>query len=258
MLYTEIYKRHNYLNKDITLINNSVIIEYDMKNAGLEILFHNNMINKNDYKILMSLDKLEKNIAVGKILMKDKFMNDFLMNEFIKIRKEFFDLNNIKEEDVLAIKKDAIILINRFPTNLIINNYYEFRNKGTYKSYININGKEHYLSSDGNNLIVKGYSSETKEYQRNYLFDFLKKCLRFKVLTDSDQLFEYLINFKNEFLTFKLEKEYYKDIIYNEYIIELFNILYQINDIEDTKEMKEKLNINNNLSFIIEVINKLL
>lgn len=257
MLNTDIYIKHNYLNKDIEFINNSSIIEYDMKNAGLSIIYHNGIISKKDYDYLMGLDKLERNIVIGKYLIKHSDVNQFIMDEFINIRKNFFDINNIKFEEVLSIKKDSITLINRFPNNLIIDNFYEFRVKGTYKSYININNKEHYLDSNNNILITKGYSEETKKIQNKYLFNFIKNCLKYKLVNDNDQLFQYCIIFKNDFLMFNLEKEYYLDILVNKYIINIFNDIYYLNDINDEFD-KKNLMINNNLNFIISCINKVL
>lgn len=257
MINTNIYKKHNYLNKEIDFINNASIIEYDMKNAGLSIIYHNNILSKKDYDYLMSLDKLEKNVKVGKFLRDNPDINNFLMEEFINIREIFFDLNSIKEEEVLSIKKDSITLINKFPNYLIIDDFYEFRNKGSYKSYININNKEHYLDNSNNLLITKGYSQEIKDSHNKYLFNFIKKCLKYKIINNEDQLFEYCIKFKDDFIKFNLNKEYYLDIINSKYLFKIFDKIYYLDDIDEELNKKD-LFINNNLSFIIECINKIL
>lgn len=253
-LVSSLYKKHNYLNKCITFINNSMIVEYDMHNAGLSILHHNGIIDDENFNYLQSLDKLQKNITVGKFLRDNSDANDFLVQEFVNVRKEFFTQNNINDDSVLAIKKDAIFLINKSPHVLKLNDDYEFIKKNIYNSYININGKEHYYSMNDDILDTKGYSKEIKEFHKNYLFKFLKECLKIKMPNNDYLLTEKLLVFKNEFVEKSLDIGYYNDILFGGYLVDICGNVYTVPNISNT----ENVIINNNLNFLLELINKIL
>jgi len=250
-----LYQKHNFLNRDIKYIKNTPIVEYDMKNAGLNILFHNDIISEDDYNSLNAMGK-ERHVVVGKFLAKNKDVNNFLIEEFVRIRKEFFELNEIRDDDVLSIKKDALYLINKTPKNLQLNDHYIFRPKSSFSSFININNKEHYYNSFDNNLETKGYSNEVKEHHSKYLFGFLKNCLNLSAINNKDNLFTDLLEFKHDFVNFDLDKGYYKDIIFDVYLFEIQDNLLYLDDIKDN--MKHHCEINSNLDFILNLINIIL
>lgn len=227
-----------------------------MKNAGLEILRYHEVFNKKEYDYLMSLPKLEKNIVVGKFLKTNKEANEVLMETFIEIRKLFFEMNNLSDDDVLSIKKDAIFLINKFPTKLELNEFFKFVPKNTYDSYILINNREHYYNSENDILDVKGYPKEIKDKQKDFMFKFLKECMRLKLINNEKELFRKLIVFKDDFINNSLDKEYYRDLIEGNFIIKIFGVLYGRENIDES--MIELCIKNNNLNFIIELINKIL
>lgn len=253
---SQLYKKHNYLNKGITFINKSIITEYDMKNAGIEILRFNDIIKEKDYDYLMSLSKLQRNVVVGKFLRENSDVNSLLMEGFIEVRRAFFETNNIDDDDVLSIKKDAIFLINKTPKQTKLNEFFEFRPKNNYNSYILINNKEHYYSSNEDKLDVKGYAKGIYENQKDYLFKFLKECLELKLNNNDTELFRKLILFKDDFISRNLDNEFYRDIITNKFNVKIFDTYYIRESIDD--EFKNHCEINNNLNFIIEIINKLL
>src|SRR5690606_18081729 len=103
---------------------------------------HNKILSNEIVNKLNRMDKLKKNILVGKFLRDNPNVNSFLMEEFIRIRKELFEINNIEVDDVLSIKKDAIFIVNKRLRNLNLNDDYKFQEKNKYTSYINIAGKE--------------------------------------------------------------------------------------------------------------------
>ena len=256
IIISELYNKHNYLNKDIKFINNESIIEYDMKNAGINILLYNNILNDNDFKKLMSLSKLDRNISVGKFLKNNPDVNEFLINEFINIRKDFFNLNNIEDNNVLSIKKDAVVLINKTASVTKLNDFYEFLPKEKSNSYININNKEHYYNIENNLLITKGYSEEVKMFQKDYIFKFLSECLLLLSVHNKDNLFEKCIVFKDNYVKKNLDFGYYKDIYLNKYIFQINSYLFEKLVVD--KELLTYCNINNNLNFIIELFNTIL
>lgn len=255
-MVSKLYEKHNYLNKDIDYINNMSIIEYDMKNAGINILRHNNIISQSEYDKLNELPKLEKNILVGKFLKNNKDINNFLINEFVNVRKELFELNDIDDSSVLSIKKDAIYLVDKVLHTTKLNDFYEFKSKNEYTSYININGKEHYFNDFSGVLDVKGYLTGVKERQDQYMFKFLRNILKNNSFKNKDRVFIDLIEFKDDFINCRLENEYYYDLYLGSYIFKLNTILMKLDNIDE--ELKLLCDKSSNLSFILSLINLIL
>lgn len=251
-----LYLKHNYLNKDIAYLRNNIIREYDMVNAGINILRHNNIFTQEEYDRLNSMDKLEKNILVGKFLKNNPDISDALMNEFINIRKELFERNEITDDDVLSIKKDAIFVINKKMNDLQLNEFYQFQEKNKYIGYMNIDNKEFYYDMTKRHLDIKGFSKHIKEFHSNYLFKELEELMYLDLSNEKNMVFEKLIQLKYSFVTKELPKEYYYDIQQGKYLFETIGQMFYLDDIDD--DLKKICFINNNLNFILKIIKTIL
>lgn len=250
-----LYKKHNYLNKNISLIRDINIREYDIKSAGLNILHNLKVFTDEEYNNLLNMEKYNRNYLIGKFLQANPKYNTVMMDEFINIRKKFFELNNLEDDDVLSIKKDSIVTLDKECDNLIFDNY-EFISKEEYNIYLQFNKKEFYYNKYTKELNVKGYSKETKEFQKNYYFKLLTNL--FDNIKDKDEIFRILVNFKNDLLFYNLPIEYYKDIDFNLYLLKMNN--YEMGAIPylPSDSNKKLLFINNNVSFINTLCSKLL
>lgn len=250
-----IWEKHNYLNKDIKFIKNSIIREYDMQNAGLSILKHNELISEDDYNSIMKLEKHKRNVIVGKFLKDNSDISKALMEGFTEARKIFFEMNNIEDYEVLSIKKDAIFLINKTPSVTQINEDYLFRKKNEYNSYLNIRNKEFYYSELEKELTIKGLSEDILLSQKDYLLKFIQECLELISLNKRDDLFVKLLEFKNDFIEKKLDVNYYRDIDSNNFVFESQGILLDLNELKNINiENCKYLSITNNLKFVMELI----
>ncbi|ALN97974.1 hypothetical protein Bp8pS_295 [Bacillus phage vB_BpuM-BpSp] len=248
-----LYEKHNYTNKNILYLKNNIVYEYDMVNAGINILFHNNVLNKQQVDRLNNMEKLEKNITVGKFLKKNKSINDGLIKEFINIRKHLFELNNIENKDVLSIKKDAIFLINKELEHLELNENYKFQEKNKYTAFIQINNKEFFYDPKKEEFDIKGFSKNIKDHHVNFLFKELREIMLLDMNNNSREVFERLLTLKYEFLEKQLDKGYYLDIQQGNYIIKLNDTFtYSLENIN--KETIKHCLIDNNLNFIVNMI----
>jgi len=254
---SNLYIKHNYLNKNIKYIKNAIIKEYDMKNGGLSILYNKNFITKKKYEYYLSLDKNKRNIEIGLWLKKNKEANKGLMEGFKEARQLFFEVNEITDKDVLSIKKDAIFLIDKEIKVEQVNDNYLFRNKNDYSSYINLNGKEFYYSIMDDILDVKGFQEEVVNIQKDYLFKFIKECLKLDADGNQEKLLIKLLEFKDDFLSKSLDYHYYYDINYNGYIFNMDNSFLSMKDINEDILKNDYLIMNNNLNIIIELISNI-
>lgn len=258
MLNHSLWDKTNYTDKNIRFINGSLITEYDISSAGMNILMDLGLITKDKYNLLKSMKKLDRNVAVG-MLLKDKEKNKAIEFGFKEARRLFMENNNLEKEDILSIKKDAIYLIDKdVGINGKVSKHIEFKKKKTYSSYIRLINREHYLPVDKElPLDVKGYSDYTFKVQKDYLFNFLKKIMLMK-LNNSDYIDIYLelLKFKDLYITNNLPVEYYFDLVYGMYVIE--GEVTRFGSYGISEEDKDELFKNNNLLFILELINTIL
>lgn len=256
----KLFEKHNFLNKDIKYIKNSVINEYDMKNAGPSILLHNELISQKEYDKLMKMDKHTRSVVVGKFLRKNSDISEALMEGFVEMRKEFFELNEIEDIDVLSVKKDAIFLINTIPKVTQINEHCLFRLKNEYTSYLNIRNKEFYYNDLTEQFDVKGLSKEVIESQKDYFLKFIKECMKLGCQGKKDELFIKFLEFKNSYIEKELDTEFYRDLSINKFVFS-YNEKYVLT-LDNLKNISLKddkyLSINNNLNFLLEMISDML
>lgn len=254
-----VYEKHNYLNKDIKYIKNAVITEYDMKNGGISILKHEGLLSEEDYDYLMNdLDKHQRNVEIGIWLKDQPDVVKAQMEGFREARRLFFEANNIQDSEVLTIKKDAIFLIDKAIEVEQVNKDYLFRKKNQYTSYINLSGKEFYYNLMEDKFDIKGFQEDVLKHQNDYLFKFVKECLKLDADGRSEELFIKLLEFKNDYVTKALPVEYYYDIIFNGYLFKYEEHSVMLDEISPDLLSNEFFIFNNNLNLIIELISNLL
>lgn len=252
-----LWQKTNYTS-NIKYIKDTIITEYDIKSAGMNILYDSGFLNKEQYKNLKNTEKYERNVIIGKMLRENKEMN-LKLNEGFKIaRKVFMEINNLEDNDILSIKKDAIFVIGKKCNNLRVSDHVYFTENSEYDNYINIIDKEHYINLYENKIDVKGYHKETYDNHKDYLFKFLMECLWEDKKSDKKDLFKKLLIFKNNLINYNLPIKYYKDIIENKYVIDLDSLEFEITDDLEDDLKAEDLSYDNQLRFLIDLISTLL
>ena len=95
---------------------------------------------------------------------------------------------------------------------------------------------------------------------KDFLLKDLKEILRNSELGLVKENFIKLAVLKDKMVSYNLDKEYYFDVIRSSYLVKSMtdNSQYSINDIEDSFVKEELLSYNNNLRFILEIIENVL
>jgi hypothetical protein len=248
-----IYAKHNWTRKDIHYIKNTRITEYDMSNAGINILLTKGLLKPDFVNHLNKMDKLQKNITVGKILQKNPEWNKIMMEEFVAIRKYFMEVNNLDDSDILSIKKDAIFVIDKKVRHLKLSANYEFKEKNTYDTYLNIMNKEFYVNIEKELYDTKGFSDLVLKYQEDYFIDFIITTLVLDRSSEREK-FEHIKEFRTKFLTFQLEPNFYFDLLDGGYIYKYNknSTVPLISTVEP--EDLSVCDITNNYKFLFELI----
>lgn len=164
-----LYEKHNYLNKNISFLISNEIIEYDIKSAGYNLMKYFKMIDEEKLKYLESLDKKRRQIQIGLYIRENKELGVELNKRFVEVRQWFFEQNKLEPDDIISIKKDAIITLKRCLTTELGN--IQFVEKNIYTSYYYLNDYEFYFNKDV--IHVKGIKDEELELHKEYILDFL-------------------------------------------------------------------------------------
>ena len=203
-----------------------------MKDAGFNIIKRDKLLDYKMIKKLELMNKKDRSVYIGKLQIKNKDLTRNLMNGFIKSRREFIEINKINNKDILYIKKDSFLLINKpflFKTKL--DKYIEFRKKNEYIAYININNNEHYYNKD--KLTIKGYEKNIVIEQEKYWFDFIKNVLELLLKNKKEDLIKNLVEFRKLYLNRKLDIKFYKELN-TDYTYRILDTELGINEIDKT------------------------
>jgi hypothetical protein len=204
-------ERSNYLNKEIVYLKNTSVSEYDIKSAGFTVIKSKKLLPPEEIQELEKLEKYERNVRIGKRILQFPKISEEINNTLADVRRQFVILNNIEEDAVLSVKKDAMFIIKVVPTVLKIGDF-EFRQKRTYTSYCYLNQKEFYYAAYGDELEIKGLSEDPKKLQQDFLLRDIKKIMSMAEKLTSDQLFVFLKQYRSKYLSRSLSPETYRDL----------------------------------------------
>ena len=208
----EIAKKTSYLNSDILYLKNTSIVEWDIKSAGLSVLKFKKCLPSDEIERLSNLDKHTRTVQEGLLQKNHKELSEIIINTLSQVRQYFIIINSIKEDQILSIKKDAVFLINKVPEKTLIKNYFNFRKKNTYTSYMLFDKKEFYYDSYNDILDIKGLPKEAVEKQQEYLIKDIKKFLRSAERLDTGSMFSLLANYRLKYLNRELPLETYREL----------------------------------------------
>jgi hypothetical protein len=202
----------NYLNKTYQYLKNISITEWDIQSAGLSVLKFRKLLPEEELKKLELLDKKTRTIKEGLLQKSQPKIAESIIETLSKVRQGFTILNHIQEENILSIKKDALFLINTQITHPTVKEFFTFRNKNTYTSYILLNKSEFYFNSLTNVLHVKGLPEDSVNKQRNFILKDISGFLKSSEKVSSKTMFILLKNYREKYLSRQLPIETYREL----------------------------------------------
>ena len=205
----ELWERDSYKTPVKALFNHR-IVEYDMKSANTSIAREFGLLPEKRIRELENLPKKDREIAVGLILRDNPGYSEKQKLGFIAARKLFFTQNEILDEEVVAIKRDAIFVM-RYVDNEQVTDNIDFRMKNVYSSFINL-GKniEIYYNQEG--LDIKGIDDEIyKERHSEYFGMFLYSLIRRIESSERNSYLTYLRMMFDMYKHRQLDSGYYRE-----------------------------------------------
>lgn len=257
---SDLAKKTLYVNPNIQFLSNMQIIEYDMKNAGFSLIKKYDMLPK---KIIDKLEKLGKEekafdkkfgkrmqtIEIGKLQRKYPELAKKLKLGFEIERENFIRKNQLEEDDIISIKKDAFFLCKTKPIHGEIDEYIKFRKKNEYTSYIYLRPLEIYYMKD-KDLDVKGISEDKYEEHREYMYSFIQKALNSYETRELQSVLYMIRIFIDKYKNLELESGYYRELNAQSKFLYLDG---ERSDI-DYREDRSQLNIMTNYQILLQML----
>lgn len=241
---------------DIQYLTNTFIREYDISKANINILYKYKVIDKNTYDYLYNSERMIRQIYVGKLQQNDKEITKILQNGIIEAKKELFEINNIKDYEVLSIKNDAVFIINRQLKHTDFG-LIKFLCKNQYTSFYRINRLEVYyyyntITKD-ESIDIKGINDDKLKMHDKYMLQLIKDVLYAVQVLGVENAIKMLKEFYFEYINYQLPVEFYRSFDINSLYKYKFssnytNSAYYLNNATDN--IKTELDINCNLSVL--------
>lgn len=204
------YENDLIINENNPYLFNTDIFEYDMKDAGFSLIKEFKLLDKSIIDKLSNQDKETRKVNIGKLQRDNKELVKNLGNAFKEARRLFFEANQLENNDIISIKKDAIFTCKlcKFQE---FGKYINFRPKNSYTSYINLGNKlEFYYNS--NRLDIKGLSNENYEKHKDYLIKFISQFIKSVEIGNSIATIKMLKKFIDSYKWKELDIGYYRTL----------------------------------------------
>ena len=233
--YSDLYKKVNYRAKTPRVINK--IYEYDIRAANLTMLELSGTINSTVADRLRALPKKDREVAIGKMIAKDKSIGKTIAKGIINAKHRLFRANKIQTDEVLSIKNDAVFISGRRLAVTTVAGV-EFVLKHQYAMYQFLDGLELYYDRRKHSITIKGIRDEIVEHpdHQNGILQFLQTVFDYLLFDRMSDLQEYLIDFAEKYKRKELPVQYYRELnLVNSYrtVIELSGFEYNLEEISD-------------------------
>lgn len=204
-----ILKKDNWLDKDVDFMICD-IIEYDMKRAGLSIIKEDKLLPEELIQKYEAMPKKEADKAIGKLQIKNTELKDGLKQGFRKYRLLFGELNDITDDDIVSVKKDAIFT-KKYCEHTHVGEYITFVEKHEYQARLYLNGCEFYWKYDGG-IDVKGIAEDKVQLHEDYMLNVIWKVIKHMGEYDYDGGIKYLVKFMDDYKFKRLPIAYYREL----------------------------------------------
>ena len=256
---SSLYKRHFYINKEIIEIINEDIVEYDMKSAGLSIIKSGKLLDERTISLLEILPKDQRSIKIGNLQKGNKEFVKQLNGGFEYYRKLFIESNNISDDQIISIKKDAIFTTKR--CKHLQFDEVRFDDKNNYTSYYYFPGASKIeLYYNKSRIDVKGIHDNNVKLHNGFMIEFFNRYAYMNEHSKKSDLIRFIKEFSYLYKTRQLDKGYYREFNVNS----AFRLFQRITGQDVTVGYCEDIDVNdidityNYFTFIVSIIERML
>ena len=231
------------------------IVEYDMKQANVSILYQKGAISYEFYNFLCNSPKMYREREIGMMERRDQTIYDIISNGIKEYKLKFVELNKINLNQIVRIANDAIYVNTPIDfQNTIVDNYIEFRPKSISNVMVQLQ-KDLLIfiefGIDKINIDVKGIGDKYLLHS-NYFLNIIGTTIFLSERSGVDDALRYLSDIIAQYINKKLDINYYKEFNSESmYRINVMNHVYLSIDADNS--CKSALDINYNLGLLREL-----
>lgn len=203
-----ILERELYTDKSITFLV-SDIVEYDIREAGFSIIKERNLLPQEQIdEIARIQNKKDRHIKVGLVQRGNKKLREDLTKGFKDFRVWFGEANQLTDDDILSVKKDAIF-VKKFCYNTEYGDHIRFIEKNVYTAFMQFGSFEFYLKEDG--LDVKGILNDNLELHVRGMLPIIRRVMVLLSQYDEEEALKYVVKTMNDYKFYRLPVECYRE-----------------------------------------------
>jgi hypothetical protein len=208
-----------WVNDGLPLLVNSLITEYDIKRGNISIMkqYH---LREDAVPKLESLNKERRVREVGLLQREDRAFAKQLEQGFDGAVNQFIEGNGLdRDVDVLAIRRDAVFVVNRPITLTDIGEHIHFRIKNQYHAHLQIGPKLEFYFGQGNRVHIKNFVQEEKDTNHALqklepgMISFLQEFIELAESSNMNRgkIYEWMRDFCTLYRDRALDVEYYRE-----------------------------------------------
>lgn len=205
---TELYKKDTYFTTKDQFAFNQYCIEYDIKSAGLSICKEFKLLPDDVIEDLKTnYSKTDRVKKLGKMQINDNVLKKGLKDGFIEARRRFIEANDIEDEDIVSIKKDAIFVSK--VCNQLNFGHIKFANKNQYTSFIRLPNRIELFYFCGK-IDVKGIG-ENVDKHKDFILKLLSTFFKKMEMGDEDNVGKFMRKTIDAYKFRNLDLGYYRE-----------------------------------------------
>lgn len=253
---SNLYRQINY-HADIDYFS-GYIVEYDLSKANISALLTRGIIPQDIYNYLLNADKQYREVYIGNMIKQDKQIYKEIQAGIIDAKKQFIEVNNIDDTEILEIRNDAIFLLTDRPMKQQFGENYFFAKKSFFNFYFRFYwNKEFFYRYDnysGKDIIeVKGISDEKLILHSDYMLKFIADTVYNIQRSDIKEVLKSCNEFYNAYVTKQLDIGFYREFNANScFRVSRLNKAFLFESISN--DQKSYIDINYNLRILRDLI----
>lgn len=211
-----LYQSINYIS-NIQCLFSRYIREYDIRKANISILYKKGVLNRETFNRLYNSPREVRQREIGLMELRDKNIYNILAEGIVEAKEKLFRQNQISPDEVLAIKNDAVFILDRPLAYTEFDGGIEFINKNTYTSYVRFVGSpsiEFYYGynkvTDEEIVDIKGLGKQ-KDLHKEYMSDFITYIVSLMNDGRVEEALPVFNNFFKSFINLELDPGYYRE-----------------------------------------------
>lgn len=234
------------------------IYEYDIAKANISILLSLGYITEDDYRKYYNMNKQEREIKIGYLQRNNPHIKTALEDGFMRARRMLIMKNSIHDEEIIAIKKDAVYVTR--PLSVTKFGCIEFTLRNRYSLMLKTSNPklEFYFGIsdvDGVPILdVKGVKDEALPLHEGYMLSLLCEIFEMMVREKYKEAIMYLTKVMKDYTNRRLPIGFYREFnsLSHFRIYPGFYSEFSIDRADDS--MRGSLNVSYNFNLLTDIM----